>query len=104
MPDWFEILDLVAREGWFEDFLTSVDQARTWLACGRVGAPRVAAHTAVLNSELDEVNRILLEREEDEAEAIAEGVPLFFAGYHLDSDDHYVPDDDSDYEWADPWW
>ena len=88
---------IVQAEGWFEDWLWPVHIARAWLACGREGILLARAVRVVWEEDAAEAARIV--QELDDA-ADAEFVPVIFAGYHQDSDGHFVADDSSAF-WSD---
>ena len=84
-----QALLIVQREGWFGR-LSALEIARVWLASGREGTGLARAVRLVREEDEEDIARI--SRELDEAELREEVPPVFFAGFHEDSDGHFVPD------------
>ena len=102
MVDVFLALSIASTQGWFED-LSARDSARLWLAVGRQGAPRAQAFYAVWLEEEAEYDRI--RRELDAEDLAREDGLLYFAGYYVDSDGHFIEDpDDAARFFSDGYW
>ena len=102
MVDVFLALSIASTQGWFGD-LCARNLARLWLAVGRQGVPRAKAFYAVWLEEEAEYDRIQRELDADDL-ARQDGL-LYFAGYYIDSDDHFIEDPDDAYRFfADGYW
>ena len=102
MVDVFLALSIASTQGWFAD-LCARNLTRLWLAVGRQGVPRAKAFYAVWLEEEAEYDRIQRELDADDL-ARQDGL-LYFAGYYIDSDGHFIEDPDDAYRFfADGYW
>ena len=75
----------------YDSGLTVLERGRLWLAVGRCTVSLVAAERRYWEAQADDVDALLQERCEEYGHE-----ELHFAGWHIDSDGHFQPDDSDD--------
>ena len=95
-----QTLLVVQRQGWFADWLSTLDTARVWLANGREGAGLARAVRLVWEEEQEEIARISRELRYLDAGFDDRGLPLP-RGYREDDPRGYREDDDGHFDFED---